>query len=101
MTLLKIDCAYAAAVSCKLGGVSNLEFFGKFAAPARAHPRVHRARIVDHFAHRRIETKHAIWNAKRFERIAHRTHAAHQVRTAAADHHVQGSRAMLAEMFAQ
>src|SRR5512145_1715543 len=73
----------------------------QFCSPSPFHPLVRGERVVDHLAHRRVEAEEAVRKPERLDRVAHRAHAAHQVRPAAADHHVERRRPVRAEMLAQ
>jgi hypothetical protein len=69
--------------------------------PARFHPGVDRACVVDYLAHVRVEAEDAIRQAERLHGVPHGAHAAHEVGAAAADDDEERSRAVPAEVLAQ
>src|SRR5688572_8132691 len=74
---------------------------GHLRTPPGSHPAVGGERVVDDLAHRRVEAEEAIRQAERLDGVAHRAHAAHQVRPAAPDDHEKRGRAVRAEVLAQ
>ena len=70
-------------------------------AAAGPHPRVDLRGVLDDLADVGVEAEQAVRQAERVAGVAQRAHAAHQVRPAAADHHVERRRPVLAEVFAQ
>src|SRR5450432_1799276 len=92
-------CLYMVVSSgCLSGGDAHAR--RHLLAAAGPHPLVHRLRVQHHLAHVGVEAEEVVRHAQSVERVAHRTHAAHQIRPAAADHHVEGRRPVLAEVLA-
>ena len=82
-------------------GCLDAQACGDLRAPAGLHPGVDLLGELDHFAHVGVEAEQAVRQAQRIAGVAQRAHAAHQVRPAAAQHHVQRRRPVLAEVLAQ
>ena len=70
-------------------------------AAAGLHPVVDLLGVVDDLGDRAVEAEEAVGHAERVAGVGQRAEAAHQVRPAAADHHVQRRRALGREVLAQ
>src|SRR2546423_6080355 len=82
-------------------GSCDAECGGDLVAPAGLHPRVGLLRVLDDLAHVRVEAEEAVRQAEGIAGVAQRSHAAHEVRPAPAQHHVETRRPLRAGVLAQ
>src|SRR5262245_56886126 len=74
---------------------------GDLFSTAHLHPFVDPLGIVHDLGDRAVKTEETIGQVERIAGLSERPHAAHQIRSAAADHDIERRWAVAAEMFAQ
>ena len=82
-------------------GACDAESRRDLLAPTGLHPRIGALGELDHLAHVGIEAEQAVRQPQRIAGVPQGAHAAHQVRAAPAQHHVERRRPVRAEVLAQ